>query len=295
MTTTIDPGTGERGDGESAIDAAAAEARRREVCAALLRSLESVTVARPTAMEVLTVVDNPHASARRVAAAIELDPTFAAQILRLANSAYYGMSGRVGNTGFAVTVVGFAAVRSMAAMRASGLSSGRGMPDRFWTHAAAAGVAASLVAPRYGVAPADGLAAGLLHDLGAVFLRSFDRDGYQALVSEHGSDGEALAAAERDTFGLSHDEAAAHVLEAWRFPAPFIEAVAWHHRATTGQPTAVAVRVGDLIAHVADRTAGPGVVEELIMAGVSEVELEVIVDETRRRSDDILATLPAAG
>ena len=48
------------------------------------------------------------------AGAIEVDPTFAAQIMRLANSAYYGMSGKVGNTGFAVSVIGFAAVRSMA-------------------------------------------------------------------------------------------------------------------------------------------------------------------------------------
>lgn len=265
---------------------------RREVTAELCRALDSLSVARPAAMRVLTVVDNPNTSARRVAEAIELDPTFAAQIMRLANSAYYGMSGRVGNTGFAVTVIGFAAVRSMAAMSASGISSATPMPDRFWMHAAAAGVGASLVAPHYGLVPADCLAAGLLHDLGAVFLHGFDRAQHRKLIAEHGRDGVGLAEAEAEAFGMSHDAAAAHVLASWKFPPSFVEAVAWHHRATAGHPLATAVRVGDLLAHIADGTADATATTDLVLAGIPVEDHEELVAATSERADEILATLP---
>ena len=66
---------------------------RREITVELCRALDSVSVAKPAAMRVLSVVDNPNTNAQMVAQAIELDPTFAAQIMRLGNSAYYGMSG----------------------------------------------------------------------------------------------------------------------------------------------------------------------------------------------------------
>ena len=87
-----------------------APGQTREITVELCRALDSVSVAKPAAMRVLSVVDNPNANAQMLAGAIEVDPTFAAQIMRLANSAYYGMSGKVGNTGFAVSVIGFAAV-----------------------------------------------------------------------------------------------------------------------------------------------------------------------------------------
>ena len=61
---------------------------RAALAAELTKALDAVTVAQPAAVKVLTVVDDPNTTARQVAGAIELDPTFAAQIMRLANSAY---------------------------------------------------------------------------------------------------------------------------------------------------------------------------------------------------------------
>jgi len=265
---------------------------RREITVELCRALDSVSVAKPAAMRVLSVVDNPNTNAQMVAQAIELDPTFAAQIMRLGNSAYYGMSGKVGNTGFAVSVIGFAAVRSMAAISATGLSTQSAIPDGFWRHAAAAAAGASVVAPRLGLPAADCFAAGLLHDVGTAFLHGFDQPGHLALIAEHGTDGAGLAAAEADRYGMGHDAAAAHVLSAWKFPLPFVEAVAWHHHATEGNALADAVRTGDLLALLSEGLGDALIVSELVEAGIPEEEQEELVIATGDRAAEILSTLP---
>jgi putative nucleotidyltransferase with HDIG domain len=260
-----------------------------ELCGAL----DSLTIERPAAVQVLATVDDPRADAQKVAAAVELDPPFAAQILKLANSAYYGMSGRVGNAGFAVTVIGFSAVRSLAALHATGLESAqRPKPEGFWTHAAGAAAGCSSVADRYGLTKGDAFAAGLLHDLGTALLHGFDPEGHQRLLDQHGADGAALAAAEAATYGLSHDAAAARVLEAWRFPDAFVQTVADHHRADAHEPPFVtAVRVGDLLAHLTE-SDDEDARAQLVQAGIPVEQIDELIELTARRTADILVSLP---
>jgi len=265
----------------------------------LCKALDSVTVARPAAVRVLTVIDNPNTTAQKVAQAIELDPTFAAQVMRLANSAYYGMSGKIGNTGFAVTVIGFAAVRSLAALNATALDDPkRAVPDGFWAHAAAAAAGASVIAPRFGLVAADCFAAGLLHDIGSTFLHSFDVAGHRELIALHGADGADLSSAEAERFGMGHNAAAAHVLSSWKFPQPFVEAVAWHHHPTPGgQPLAAAVRAGDLLAILAGSAPGEDVSQirsDLVVAGIALEDHEELIVLTAERAHEILSSLPVS-
>jgi putative nucleotidyltransferase with HDIG domain len=266
---------------------------------ALHQSLDSVSVARPAAAHVLAVVDDPTASAQKVAASAELDPVFAAQLIKLANSAYYGMSGRVGNTSFAVTVIGFSAVRSLAALSASGLdATGKPKPEGFWLHAAAAAAGCSAVAAHFGLVTGDAFAAGLLHDLGLALLHGFDRDLHQSLIERWGSDDAALSSAEATTFGLSHAAAAARVLASWRFPDDFVAAVAAHHGdEPPASPLAAAVRVGDLLAHARDR--GPEELtdreaEQLAAAGIRDHQWDDLLESTRLRTIEITASLPSS-
>jgi HD-like signal output (HDOD) protein len=283
------------------IDLAASSATEPTEAAldALHRSLDSVSVARPAAAHVLAVVDDPTASAQKVAASAELDPVLAAQLIKLANSAYYGMSGRVGNTSFAVTVIGFSAVRSLAALSASGLdATGKPKPEGFWIHAAACAAGCSAVAGHFGLVTGDAFAAGLLHDLGLALLHGFDRDAHQSLLDRWGPDDPALSAAEAATFGLSHDAAAGRVLAAWRFPADFVTAVAEHHGdEPPTSPLGAAVRVGDLLAHARERGAVDLDDAEralLLDARIGEDEWEDLLETTRQRTTEIIASLPTS-
>jgi HD-like signal output (HDOD) protein len=209
------------------------------------------------------------------------------------------MSGRVGNTGFAVTVIGFSAIRSMAALNATGLDSGNQPgPKGFWEHAAATAAACSTVSPRFGLVTGDAFAAGLLHDLGIALLSTFDRDGHQAIASVDGADGALLAAAERMHFGMGHDDAAAHVLSAWRFPPAFIDAIAGHH--AEGPPTSplsAATRAGDVVAAAIDFESPldseeqRAQVMELCGQEVTAGEWATLLETTRERTAEIIASL----
>jgi HD-like signal output (HDOD) protein len=291
---TIDPGIdgpGPDADRPSPEELAATVAK-------LHVALDSITVARPAAVQVLTTVDNPNADAHKVAAAVELDPGFAAQLIRLANSAYYGMSGRVGNTSFAVTVIGFSAIRSMAALNATGLETGsQAGPKNFWEHAAGTAAACSTLAPRFGLVTGDAFAAGLLHDLGIALLSTFDRDNHQRLALVDGDDGSVLAEAERSVFGMGHDDAAAHVLSAWRFPPAFIDAIAGHHaEGAPSSPLSAATRAGDIVAGAVGLEPSDSEEQRLQVAALCAQELAAeewaaLLETTRDRTGEIIASL----
>src|SRR5256885_17013670 len=88
---------------------------------ALIEELERRPAQPSVAVRTVWVADQPNSSAKDLAAALTADPALTARVLRLANSAYYGLSRRVADVSFAVTGVGFPTVRDMAAVDGSGL------------------------------------------------------------------------------------------------------------------------------------------------------------------------------
>src|SRR5256885_16223378 len=98
-----------------------AEAERGALVDVLIEELERLPAQPSVAVRTVWVADQPNSSAKDLAAALTADPALTARVLRLANSAYYGLSRRVAEVSFAVTVVGFPTGRAMAAVDGSGL------------------------------------------------------------------------------------------------------------------------------------------------------------------------------
>lgn len=255
-------------------------------------ALEDVQAARPVAMEVLQLADDPDADAGRVAACIERDPILAAQVLRLANSAAFGMSSQVRTTQIAVAILGFSTIRSVAIMVASGLRNLKHpAPDGFWEHSASTAAACSVVSRRFGVNPGDGFAIGLIHDIGIPMLNTIDPDAYAAVVAA-GLDGAASSDVEIVEFGMSHAAAAATVLANWSFPDTLVSAIADHHAAAEPESAeASLLAAGDAIAHLAvDRTSTADH-DRLVALGFDAKEIERVVGDVGGRAGGILASL----
>ena len=218
---------------------------------ALIEQLERLPAQPSVAVRTVWVADQPNSSAKDLAAALTADPSLTARVLRLANSAYYGLSRRVDEVSFAVTVVGFPTVRAMAAVHASGLfePGEHTVPDRYWEHSVATATLCSVLAPRAGVRPNQAFPLGLLHDLGSALMFRTDPERYAAVVEEAGN-GALLRACEKEAFGMAHDEAASRVFAAWRFPETFIEAVADHHAhpATVNSPHPLLLMAAEAVA-----------------------------------------------
>ncbi len=196
--------------------------------AELLARHEQVAARAAAAAGVLQLVDDPETSASDVGRAIGTDPYFAAKLLRIANSAYYGLSGRVATLPFAVSVVGFQAVRTLAVVAAAGLDSASGAPEGFWGVAALCSAGSELVAPILGADPGDAFCVGLLHLLGTGLLYQDTRD--VALCLPESGDAQAALQLEQERHGASHDVLAAEVLTAWHFPVHLCDVIREHHQ-----------------------------------------------------------------
>jgi putative nucleotidyltransferase with HDIG domain len=209
---------------------------------------------RPSAVShVLVVLDNPDASAHEIAASLQSDPSLCARILQLANSPYFGLSGKVGSVERAVVALGASVVRSLAVSTAAGVFGSRPdeMPAGFWRHSVSVAAGASVAARACGAPSGDAMCAGLLHDLGAALIFRIDREGYAPLLDS--PDPEHLCRNETQIFGGDHAMIGAIALDAWKLPMAVVDALRTHHMnpLDVGDKLGRVVIAGEALARVA--------------------------------------------
>jgi putative nucleotidyltransferase with HDIG domain len=164
-----------------------------------------------------------------VAELIEHDQALTSQILRLANSAFYGAQGAVARTSQAIVVLGTVVTRSVV-LSSAVLDIRRVALDGFWEHSLGCAVAAGAIAKVTGRGNLEEVAAaGLLHDLGKVVLYKELPDVFAEILAASAAEGRAFRDVERALLATDHGEIAAALVERWRFPACLAEPIAFHH------------------------------------------------------------------
>jgi len=191
----------------------------------------------------LAAIDNPSASLREMAGAASHDAGLTAHLLRIANSAAYGMKRQVGNVGEAIRIVGTDQARLLALSWGITRGQNSSLPlydlrrNAFVRHSESVAMLTAVVARqcRY---PAIGQAysAGLLHDIGKLVLNSLACrhgrliDTYQEILTVDNCDD--LLAAETAFFGTTHAVLGQRIAELWSLPEDLATAIAAHHRPT---------------------------------------------------------------
>ena len=258
----------------------------------LVAELEALPANPTSAVRVLSLADNPNSSATDLGAAVGSDPSLTARIMRVANSAYYGLSGRVASATFAITVLGFDTVRAIAAVSASGVSGDTGtLPDGFWEHASSVAIACSLVAPRVSVRGPEAFSLGLLHDLGSALLHR-GLGPIPADAPRESSDGTRIAY-ERERWGIDHAIAGSRVLRAWWFPEDMTSAIAVHHEgARAAQTDFDRVLIGgEALARCAAGAPASTVAGALALVGVRAGEVAALTARVRDETAALEASL----
>jgi HD-like signal output (HDOD) protein len=183
----------------------------------VLASIDTMSSQRPVAAQIVSATTSEDVSARELSRVLAADVALAGRVMKLANSATFGMRGRVDSLQFAVTVVGFTTVRTMATVALTDLDGEARLPEDFWATATSLALAAATVAPRFGQRPQDALCIGLLAEVGTALLHHNDPEGYRAVVDSTQSSG-ARRAAEQRRYGMPAVELSALALERWNFP-----------------------------------------------------------------------------
>ena len=163
------------------------------------------------------------------------DQGLVTRILRLANSAAYGVSGTIATVNRAVVVLGFDTVRSLA-VTACAESVYRGGASAFtdqmlWEHSVGAAAVSRLVAAECAYpAPEEAFIAGLVHDVGKVVMSGRLPARYEEVISSvYNGKADSFMEAERAMFGFDHAEVGFLVVQGWGLPPDIAESVRFHH------------------------------------------------------------------
>lgn len=187
----------------------------------------------PVALRVMEELNHKEPDVNRVVGWIQSDPSFSAELLKVANSALYGFSYEIVSIRQAAIALGYDFVQSLAmtvALR-NYLRNATKIPalQQCWRHCLATALMAEEVSVAVGGASDAAYTAGLLHDIGRLALMAAWPQEYAnvlATVAEHGF---ALIDCEREVFDVDHCEAGLWLASHWKLPQPLADAIAHHH------------------------------------------------------------------
>jgi putative nucleotidyltransferase with HDIG domain len=192
----------------------------------------------PALASVVTSVMNAvveETSAGEIARMIEKDSSITARILKVINSAYYGLSGHVSTISQAVPLLGIQVVKNIVLTfsvldifphdRKDGYDF-----QKLWEHSFATGVAARLLARhvRY-EDPEEGLVAGLLHDIGVLVFAKHEVEEYKEVLAEQERTRDPVSDLEQRHVGITHAELGALLAEKWKLPDVLVVPIRYHH------------------------------------------------------------------
>ena len=179
----------------------------------------------------LRVIDDPDVSVDEIGEIVRADAPLSLSLLRLVNSAAYGLVREVTDTAEAVRYVGSTEVKNLSVAIAvkTGLIGKAPVCNSFdrktlWKNFVAAGLGAHVTATLRGLsAKKTAFSAGLLHQVGFVLLDTVLPYKLQFVFTEVEGGEKTLLQAEREIIGFTHGEVGVWLGEKWEIPRPVLE------------------------------------------------------------------------
>lgn len=182
----------------------------------------------------LQSLEDPNVDFKQLEEQIQYDPGLTSNVLRLANSAFFGATGTVSSLRVALMRLGTRRISEVVTaimvspMMLRTLSGYDLRTQDLLKHSVWVAVASEELARLMGYRDVKMLfTAGLLHDMGKIILDRFVEDHRFELLQE--GDTESFDQRERNVIGMSHAQAGAMLLAKWNIPEEITAAAKWHH------------------------------------------------------------------
>ena len=210
--------------------------------------------------QIQKVINDPGVSAVKVASILAEDPAMSAKVLRMTNSAFYGLAKEIESVKQAVVIIGFEAIKNLV-LSASVLDMFKGKnldeeyQEWYWRHSLSSAFCCRLLArkvkSRGFVDPDAAFSAGLLHDVGKMVVCCYLPEEYAKLKEERKTDHDSSdQAIEERVLGFNHAQVGGFLGTQWKIPHKLVEAITYHHNPQDCQeddPTAYLVYLADYI------------------------------------------------
>jgi len=235
----------------------------------LVSQLETVPSIPGLYAEIVEKLQDPQVGADEIGEIVLKDLAMTAKILKLVNSAFFGLGREISNPADAVTYLGMDTIKCLvlsihAFSQFTNAKVGAFSIDALWAHSQRTAGIASEIARIEDAGPKivnEAFVSGLLHDIGKLILASnFPAEYDQVIATTAAGSMSAILDAEQKAFGANHAEIGGYLLGLWGLPVPVVEAIALHHRPGSSPSLVFAplttVHVADALAH-ADKNGAP--------------------------------------
>ena len=220
---------------------------------AVIKNSKNIPTLPIMAANLLELMKSPDASAKDVTDLISRDQALASRVLRLANSAFYGVPQQVTTLSHAVSILGNYAIQQLAL----GVSMARRMghhnlgplnKKRFWQYAFGCGLCSTIITKRVSLPGAEEIfVAGLLHDIGYLIIgRHFETE-LARVIREFRAGAKSMSKLEAQVIGASHCQIGALLMKHWKLPTLF-QVAAQYHDAPSAAPTLQEGRIAAVVA-----------------------------------------------
>ncbi len=196
-----------------------------------LATLPEVTV------KIIHIVENPKSTARDLHDVIKNDPALSARILKVVNSAFYGLPGQIASIDRAIVLLGLSAVKNIAiAASMTHLFNGGASIEGFsgaevWRHSIGVGVASRMISTAQGHPTVEeSFLAGMMADLGLLVERQIFTQQLAEVVARFNEDGGDFCKLEQEVIGADHQAFGMALATKWRFPQPLCTTIGYHHK-----------------------------------------------------------------
>lgn len=252
------------------------------------------------------IMSDPKSGFKEIAKVIETDQAIAARVLKVANSAYYGLSGMVNSIHQASVVLGYQTLEQVITMvssssllgkqlRGYGLSAGA-----LWRHSLAVAIGSRLVAKkRVPSLEGDAFSVGLIHDAGKLALDAHILQKNKEIQNFLNNQSPSFLVAERQVLGFDHTEIAFDLCMKWKLPESHAEAMRFHHSPDSAGNNQLAyiVHLANYLAQQSGLGTGPAFDNEpldegsIAMLNLKPADIEEITAEMISAVDTISASL----
>ncbi|MDR2578955.1 MAG: HDOD domain-containing protein [Chitinispirillales bacterium] len=212
------------------------------------------------ATRLMQIVNLPSTSADVVASLVSQDVSLSAKVLRLANSAFYGVPKSINTLNNAVVILGFKIIQTMVLsltvfdMFVGGDDDSGAVFDRnnFWDHSLRCGVISRMLAHKrrrnFALDPEEAFCAGLLHDVGKIVMEQYLNQDLNRALRHAGANGVSVFEAEKNVLGYTHCDVASWLTGSWSLPDEIVQPLVYHH-----EPEEAAICADSVVAcHIAD-------------------------------------------
>ena len=203
----------------------------------ILKSINTIPAFPATGNKVAQLLTKPDYSVHEIANVIKFDPSITANILKMANSAYFGPRHKISNINDAVVYLG--QQNLLRAIQTAGVSKyyKKGAPGYFdkvtdlWEHSVAVALMSQIISKKItGHEDTTLYTAALLHDVGKIIMGEFVRDSLVKIAGLVSTQNISFLDAEEMVIGINHAALGGKIAAYWKFPTEIIEAISFHHR-----------------------------------------------------------------